>query len=78
MILSIEFFDVFRESATNSNLVADEKFGIHEFVDGNFVQVHIHENEFSKYRQRDVSIDDEEIKQLSNEYIGYPFVELIP
>ena len=78
MALSSTIFELFTSASENSELVSQNKFGIHEVSsDGTIVTKEITEADFSKY---DVNVSVEfgvdPVHTLNSQYTNYPFVSL--
>ena len=75
MSLSLFDFEPFCERETNAEIVAQNKFGIYELIDGSFVKKEITEGEFLNYKFTDMT-DYVASQDLVDDYIsGRPFVE---
>ena len=75
MSLSLFDFEPFCENETNAEIVAQNKFGIYELIDGSFVKKEITEDEFLNYKFTNMT-DYVASQDLVDDYIsGRPFVE---
>ena len=76
MTLTSLAFEQFKTEVSNSDLVTNGKFGIHELINGEIVTREITEAEFGNYSliSHD-SIDDEIRLKLNSDFACYPFVQ---
>jgi len=77
--LKQEAFQSFIDDAKNSELVASGKYGIHEYVDGEWVTKEIDQADYINYNHHPLSEDfivSEKYIQLNADYHAYPFVVL--
>ena len=73
-------FESFVGDERNAELVAANKYGIHELVDGSWVTKEIDKVDYVNYKFANISdipVDDsEEWNALNSTYAAYPFVVL--
>jgi len=77
MQLTIEAFGPFNDEPSNAELVTQNKFGVHELIDGLFVTKELNESDLSNYVIiTDVDFQSPEVSELNSQFLKYPFVKL--